>query len=155
MERTESDRKLHTPTHIQLPALSTSIPQWYALQSMNLHKHIIGLPCCVCVQSLQQCLTQNLARILEWVAIPSSRGSLQPKNLIYVSYISCIGMGILCHQHHLGSPGFLSGSVVKKKKKSACQAGDIQYTVLSFWLLLLNNTHLKFFHVFPCPDRNE
>ena len=31
------------------------------------------------------------ARILEWVAMPSSRGSSQPSDQIQVSYISCIG----------------------------------------------------------------
>ena len=30
-------------------------------------------------------------RILEWVAITSSRGSSQPKDRTYVSYVSCIG----------------------------------------------------------------
>ena len=31
------------------------------------------------------------ARILEWVAMPSSRGSSQPRDLIHISYVSCIG----------------------------------------------------------------
>ena len=31
------------------------------------------------------------ARILEWVAVPSSRGSSQPRDLTCISYISCIG----------------------------------------------------------------
>ena len=31
------------------------------------------------------------ARILEWVAMPSSKGSSQPRHRICVSYISCIG----------------------------------------------------------------
>ena len=30
------------------------------------------------------------ARILEWVAMPSSRGSSQPRDWIYISYVSCI-----------------------------------------------------------------
>ena len=30
------------------------------------------------------------ARILEWVAMPSSRGSSQPRDQTHVSYISCI-----------------------------------------------------------------
>ena len=31
------------------------------------------------------------ARIPEWVAMPSSRGSSQPRNQTHISYISCIG----------------------------------------------------------------
>ena len=33
------------------------------------------------------------ARILEWVAMPSSRGSYGPRNQIHVSCVSCIGRG--------------------------------------------------------------
>ena len=29
--------------------------------------------------------------ILEWVAMPSSRGSSQPRNEIHITYVSCIG----------------------------------------------------------------
>ena len=31
------------------------------------------------------------ARILEWVAVPSSRGSSQPRDGTDISYVSCIG----------------------------------------------------------------
>ena len=44
------------------------------------------------------------ARILEWVAMPSSRGSSPPWNQTRVSWISCVGRQILHHQRHLGSP---------------------------------------------------
>ena len=37
------------------------------------------------------------ARTLEWVAIPSSRGSFQPRNWTCVSYVSCISRRILYH----------------------------------------------------------
>ena len=37
------------------------------------------------------------ARILEWVAISSSRGSSQPRDRIQVSCISCMDRGILYH----------------------------------------------------------
>ena len=37
------------------------------------------------------------ARILEWVAMPSSRGSSQIRDRTHVSYISCIGRQILYH----------------------------------------------------------
>ena len=44
------------------------------------------------------------ARILEWVAISFSSGSSRPRNQTCVSYISCLGRWILCHQSYLGSP---------------------------------------------------
>ena len=31
------------------------------------------------------------ARILEWVAMPSSRGPSQPRDQTHISYVSCIG----------------------------------------------------------------
>ena len=46
-------------------------------------------------------------RILEWVAIPSSRGSSQLRDRTHVSYVSCIGKWVLYHQCHLGSPQML------------------------------------------------
>ena len=43
------------------------------------------------------------ARILEWVAIPFSMGSSQPRDRAHVSYISCTGRRVLHHQCHLRS----------------------------------------------------
>ena len=40
------------------------------------------------------------ARILDWVAMPSSRGSAQPGDWTHVCYIARIGR-VLFHQHHL------------------------------------------------------
>ena len=37
------------------------------------------------------------ARILEWIVIPSSRGSSWPRNWTCVSYVSCIGRWVLYH----------------------------------------------------------
>ena len=34
------------------------------------------------------------AKIREWVAMPSSRGSPQPRDRPHVSYVSCIGRGL-------------------------------------------------------------
>ena len=42
------------------------------------------------------------ARILEWVAMSSSRGSFRPTDRTLVSYVSCIGRQVLYHQGHLG-----------------------------------------------------
>ena len=44
------------------------------------------------------------ARILEWVAMPSSRGSSQPRDRIFISSVSYIGRRVLYHYSHLGSP---------------------------------------------------
>ena len=49
------------------------------------------------------------ARILEWVAISSSRGSYRSRDRTHVSYISCIGRQVLYHSHHLGNPKDVSG----------------------------------------------
>ena len=44
------------------------------------------------------------ARILEWVAISSSRGSSRLRDWTHVSYIICTGRQVLYHWCHLGSP---------------------------------------------------
>ena len=44
------------------------------------------------------------ARILEWIAMPSSRGSSQPRDRIHVSYVSSIGRWVLYRYLRLGSP---------------------------------------------------
>ena len=78
---------------------------------------------CMHAKSLQQCLTlcdlmdcglpdssvHELLqeRILEWLAMPSSRGSSQPSHQTCISYVSCIGRRGLYHQSHLGSPQHL------------------------------------------------
>ena len=67
-----------------------------------------------CAKSLQSCLTPCdpmdcsppgssahgtlQARILEWVPMPSSRGSSQSRDQTYVSCVSCIGRQILYHR---------------------------------------------------------
>ena len=44
------------------------------------------------------------ARILEWVAMPSSGGSSRLRDLTHISYVSCISRQVLYHQCYLGSP---------------------------------------------------
>ena len=56
------------------------------------------------------------ARILEWVAMPSSRGSFQLRDRTLISYISCIGRQVLYHQHHLGSPWIMWYYGIEKKQ---------------------------------------
>ena len=43
-------------------------------------------------------------RRLEWVAMPSSRGSFRPRDQIRISYVSCTGRRALYDRRHLGSP---------------------------------------------------
>ena len=75
---------------------------------------------CVRVKSLQSCPTlcepmdQSprlssvhgilQSRILEWVAMPSSRVSSWPRDQTCVSYISCLGRWVPHHLCHLGFP---------------------------------------------------
>ena len=44
------------------------------------------------------------ARILEWVTMPSSRGSSWPRDWTRVSFVFCIGRWVLYHSCQLGSP---------------------------------------------------
>ena len=44
------------------------------------------------------------AKILEWVAIPFSRGSSEPRDGTCVSYVSCPDRQVLHHLCHLRSP---------------------------------------------------
>ena len=57
------------------------------------------------------------ARILEWLALFSSRGSFQTRDPICASCVSCIGRQVLYHQHHCDSPNLkylLSESLQKR-----------------------------------------
>ena len=50
------------------------------------------------------------ARILEWVVMPSSRGSSWPRDQACISYASSIGRYFLHHYSHLGSPTRLNST---------------------------------------------
>ena len=79
---------------------------------------------CLCAKSLQSVrlfatpwtvarqapLSMGFSSPLEWVAVPSSRGSSQSRDGTCVSYTSCIGRQVLYHQHHLGNPMVLDNS---------------------------------------------
>ena len=80
-----------------------------------------------CAKSLQLCLTLcshmdcslpassvfgiPQARILEWVAMSSSRRSSQPGGQTCISYVACIGKWFLHYQHHLGNSVILDDGV--------------------------------------------
>ena len=59
----------------------------------------------LCTVAYQAPLREILqARILEWVAMPSSKGSSQPGDQTCVSYVSCSGRWVLYRELHLRSP---------------------------------------------------
>ena len=63
------------------------------------------------------------ARTLQWVAMPSSKGSSQSRDRSCISKVSCFGRWVLYHSHHLGSPQEgrqntnLAGSFVRTHNK--------------------------------------
>ena len=87
---------------------------------------------CMCAKSLQSCPTLcnpmdcslpgssvhgiPQARVLEWVVMPSSRESSQPRDRTHISDVSCIGRQVL--YHYLGSQR-------KRNQRSNCQHSQI------------------------------
>ena len=90
-----------------------SVILWRESACWLLPTRISFRPLCACVhaKSLQSCPTLCdprecsppgnsvhgilLVRLLEWVAMPSSRGSSQPRDQTHVSCVSCIGRQFL------------------------------------------------------------
>ena len=90
-----------------------------SLHCYNLHlanTHILFRFSSVCAKSVQLCpalcdpMDYSLpgssvhvllqVRVLEWVAMPSSRGSSQSREQTYISVASCIGRQVLYHSCH-------------------------------------------------------
>ena len=69
------------------------------------------------------------ARILEWFAISYSRGSSQPRDLIYISCIFCIGRQNSLPLCHLGSPVMMEGEALKINKISFCCLKKIHLSI--------------------------
>ena len=102
-------KSFHSTTYKQTSGESISI----VIESLYQGRHICGTQkkLCLCAKLLQLCLTLCnpmdhsppgfsvhgilQARILESVAMPSSRGSFQPRYLTQVFYVSCFGKQIL------------------------------------------------------------
>ena len=90
------------------------------------------------------------ARVLGWVAMPSSRGSSQPRDRTCISYVSCISRQILYYQCHLGSPLCSTGNYIQyliiysgnKSEKSILISISIWITML--YLKHSNSTILQF-----------
>ena len=63
--------------------------------------HFSGVRLCatVCPVAPQAALSMGIlqARILEWVATPSSRRSSQTRDRTHISYVSCFGRRVLYH----------------------------------------------------------
>ena len=78
-------------------------------------------------------------RILEWVAVSSSRGSSGPRNQTHVSCISCIASGVFATEP-LGKPGVVGRGRLKplvhrdilKSKFSECYSRDVWE--VSWWI---------------------
>ena len=116
-------------------------PTYRCCKSLLYHKHhdnnclqiyefgaLVSVGVCVCTKLLQLCL--NLcdprdhslpessvhgslqARILEWISLPSSRVSSQPRDRTHLSYVSCIGRQVLYHYHCLGNPSVVGWAFV-------------------------------------------
>ena len=64
------------------------------------------------------------ARILEWVAISSSRGSSRPRGQTCISWVSCIGRWVLYHLSHLGSPVQLQRLILSFRFFSDCEGNS-------------------------------
>ena len=76
------------------------------------------------------------ARIQEWVAMPSSGGSSQPRGRTCISYVSCIGKHVLYHWRHQCWANYCvspSQAFIIFK----CMVGLVSYVKLCFSLNLL------------------
>ena len=90
------------------PQFQTSIPSFSTSPHACMLSHFSHVRFCVTLWPIapQVPLSMGIlpARILEWVAMPSSRGSFWPRDWTHVSYISCNGRWLLYHWYHLGRP---------------------------------------------------
>ena len=112
-------------------------------------KHRISHSECPCAKLLQSCPTLCnpldrsppgssvhgilQARILEWFAMPSTRGSSPTRDL---TQVSCTGRWILYHRHQLGSPSHTLTGLVMATQISAdfsrfCEIPFLLYLLLS------------------------
>ena len=110
----------------------TLLPQCAVDGNANWYRHYIEE--CVCARVLlpQSCLTLCdpvdcsppgsfvhgilRIRILQWVAMRSSRASSQPRDWTCISYVSCAGKRVLYHWCHLGSPREQKWRFLKKAR---------------------------------------
>ena len=108
-------------------------------QSFFLYVHAKSLQSCLTLCNPVNCSSPGSsihgilqARTLKWVAMPSSKGSSQPRNqaCISLSHISCIGRWVLYHQCHLGWKNESIFSKIRSKTRMPTLPTIIQH---SFW----------------------
>ena len=90
-------------------------------------------------------------RILEWVAMPSSRGFAWCRDRAHVTYFSCIGWQVLYHWHHLGSPDlcFIYGDIhffmsMKLSELSFIVKKRV-FSMILHWHFIINHVSWIFF----------
>ena len=99
-----------TPGVSQLPTFAFQSPIMKRTSFLGVNFMLSRFSCVQLCDSVDHSLAGSSAHgilqasILEWVAMPSSRGSSRPRDQTHVSYISCISRQVLYHQCHLGSP---------------------------------------------------
>ena len=108
---------------------------WFLLYSLKLYPSLQ----CICVKFLPSCpnfcdrrdcslpgsFVHRIlqAKILQWVAMSSSRGSSWFRDRTHVCYVSCTGRWILYHQCHLGSPSSWQRAVAIAESNRRQQGG--------------------------------
>ena len=113
----------HTNTHTHTKTKKTSTQKTKLKTNSKIGDWNLPVTCAsICAKMLQSCLALCdpmdwsppgssvhgilQARILEWVAMPSSRESSQPRDQTHVSYVSCIGRRVFYQYCHPGSPTY-------------------------------------------------
>ena len=84
------------------------------------------------------------ARILDWVEVPSSSGSSQPRDWTWVSCVSCTGSWVLYYEHHLGS---LSPKYMTKQNTNIIPHKLAYDSSLNHYLLFKDVTETKQMHI--------
>ena len=94
---------------------------------------------------------------MEWVAMPFSRLSSQPRDQTHISYICSIGRQVLHLQHHLGSPRttFILLKITEHSKDLLCERITTITILLLFHCSVVSDTfenHGLQHARLPCPS---
>ena len=85
---------------------SAVFPKWCILLFISVHAsvHARSLQSCLTLCDRMDCSPSGFsvhgilqARVLEWAATPTSRGSSRPRDQTCIFYVSCIGRQVLHH----------------------------------------------------------
>ena len=108
---------------------------WFLLYSLKLYPSLQRicvkfLPSCPTLCDRRDCSLPGSsvhgilqAKILQWVAMSSSRGSSWFRDRTHVCYVSCTGSWILYHQCQLGSPSSWQRAVAIAESNRRQQGG--------------------------------